>query len=400
MRIAFITPEFVTEEYYSGGLANYVNRVTRALASMGHDVHVITLSSIDEDEFAENGVCIHRVKVKSVSLWYQRLTRRRLNRTGDCLKFSYFAYRKLQQLHREKPFELIQSTHYKACGLFAKLLLRVPHVTRVSGYRPVWNKLSGARASLDSRVIGFLELIHYRLAKNIFAPSVTLKNMLAEKANIKNVRVIRTPFYQEIRQLDDSVYKQYLGGKDYLLFFGRLQMHKGAHILGQALAEVFSKLPRIYAAFVGLDASSPLGPSMRRYITQKCDGSTERVIFIDALHHERLYPIIKGTRLVVLPSLIDNLPNTMLEAMGLGKPVLGTIGCSFDEIIEDGKNGFLVNPGNPTELAQKIVEVWNRKDLDEIGRNAARKIEELAPDKVVPQLIDYYQEVIDANKSR
>ena len=44
MRIAFITPEFVTNEYFSGGLANYVHRVSRVLVEMGHEVHVITLA--------------------------------------------------------------------------------------------------------------------------------------------------------------------------------------------------------------------------------------------------------------------------------------------------------------------------------------------------------------------
>jgi len=400
MRIAFVTPEFVTENYFSGGLANYVQRISIALAALGHDVHVLTLSNIDKKEFNYEGVKVYRIQTGRPRRWLSRLSRHRLSGTAQWLDFSFQAYRRVAKLHKQKPFDILQFPNSRACGLVTSLLLPVPYALRISCYRPVWNKLSGGNRNLDAKACEFLEFICYRLAKNIFAPSLRLKNMLAEKANIKNVRVIRTPFFQEILQLDDSVYKQYLGGKDYLLFFGRLQMHKGAHILGQALSEVFSRLPGIYAVFVGLDASSPLGQSMRRYITQQCDGSTERVIFIDALYHEQLYPVINGARLVVLPSLVDNLPNTMLEAMAFCKAVLGTIGCSFDEIIEDGRNGFLVNPGNPTELAQKIVEVWHRKDLDEIGRSAARKIEELAPDKVVTQLIDYYREVIGKNKRR
>ena len=51
LRIAFATPEYVTEEYFYGGLANYTHRVARALARLGHDVHVVTLSEIDGAEF-------------------------------------------------------------------------------------------------------------------------------------------------------------------------------------------------------------------------------------------------------------------------------------------------------------------------------------------------------------
>src|ERR1051326_7456438 len=45
---------------------------------------------------------------------------------------------------------------------------------------------------------------------------------------------------------------------------------------------------------------------------------------------------------VVLPSLIDNLPNSCLEAMGLGRVVIGTKGTSFEELITDEANGFLI----------------------------------------------------------
>jgi glycosyltransferase involved in cell wall biosynthesis len=394
MRIAFITPEFVTEEYFSGGLANYVNRVTQALASMGHDVHVITLSSIDEDDFAENGVCIHRVKVKSVSLWFQRLTRRRLKRTGNCLKFSYFAYRKLQQLHREKPFELIQSSNYQACGLFAKLLLRVPHVARLSSYRPASNELSGVRRNLDKKAMEWLEGLHLRLCRHIYAPSFTLQRVLHEKTTVRGVEVIRSPFFMETPHQDTSVYEEHLRGKDYLLFFGRLQMHKGAHILGQALPRVFACCPNLYAAFVGLDSSSPLGPSMREYIRSLAGENAERLVFIDQTPHTQLYPIISRARLVVLPSLIDNLPNTCLEAMALGKPIVGTIGASFDEVLEDGKTGFLVQIGDKDALAEKIVSAWHHPNLNQIGEAARCRIEEFAPQRTVKALVQYYERIV------
>jgi glycosyl transferase family 4 len=61
LRIAFATPEYVTEEYFDGGLANYIHRVAKALAGMGHDIHVLTLSEIDEAEFEHEGVTVHRI---------------------------------------------------------------------------------------------------------------------------------------------------------------------------------------------------------------------------------------------------------------------------------------------------------------------------------------------------
>ena len=45
LRIAFATPEFVTEDHFDGGLANYLNRVSKKLTDLGHDIHVVTLST-------------------------------------------------------------------------------------------------------------------------------------------------------------------------------------------------------------------------------------------------------------------------------------------------------------------------------------------------------------------
>jgi glycosyltransferase involved in cell wall biosynthesis len=197
--------------------------------------------------------------------------------------------------------------------------------------------------------------------------------------------------------LDYEVYDTYLSGKKYLLFFGRLQMHKGAHILAQALPYVFNRCPDLRVAFVGLDDRSPLGTSMRNYIRNINRAYEKRLIFLDAVHHNKLYPIIQSARLVVLPSLADNFPNTMLEAMGLGRPVLGTKGCSFDEIIEDDVSGFLAEPGDPKSLANKIISSWNYSDqgLDRISRQGQKRVEELVPEKTVEAVLDFYLKSIN-----
>jgi glycosyltransferase involved in cell wall biosynthesis len=67
----------------------------------------------------------------------------------------------------------------------------------------------------------------------------------------------------------------------------------------------------------------------------------ERLIVLERMPHRQLYPVIAGAHLVVLPSLIENLPNACLEAMGLGKVVIGTSGTGFDELISEERRDFL-----------------------------------------------------------
>jgi glycosyltransferase involved in cell wall biosynthesis len=394
LRIAFATPEYVTEKYFYGGLANYLHRVAKALAGMGHDTHVVTLSDIDEAEFEHEGVAVHRVMLKSNWRLLSRLTRYRLPNTVQWLNLSTQVYRKLKQLNRQNPFHLIQYPNYSYCGLCSILFLRVPHVIRASTYQPAWNAAAGFERNRDSRMVERLEGLQFRLSRHVYAPSHTLQQMLAKEARLPHVRVIRTPFYVETQDWETSVYDRFLQGKKYLLFFGRFQLHKGFHTLAQALPRVLEQYPDAYVALVGRDTESSLAPSMADYARAQCGSFAERLVVLDNLPHRQLYPVIAGAHLVVLPSLIDNFPNACLEAMGLGKVVIGTVGTSFDELISEGATGFLVPPNNPEGLAEKIISAWIDPRLCEIGQAAQRKTLEFSPEKTVETLLTYYREIL------
>jgi len=388
LRIAFATPEFVTEDHFDGGLSNYINRVSKALAQLGHDVHVITLSTKNDDAFDHEGVMVHRVMPKRG--WYRlnRLTGSSLTTTLHWLNFSTQTYRKLKQLHRRQPFHLIQYPNYSSCGLFSIPLLRAAHVVRASSHQSQLNDAAGVKRDVDSTVAGLLESLQYKLTRNIHAPSRAIQQTL------RDARLLRTPFYLETGTLDSAVYDRFLRGRKYVLFFGRFQLHKGFHVLARALPRFLSHCRDAHVALVGRDMETPLASSMAAFARAQCNGFGERLIIVEKLPHSQLYPVIAGAQLVVLPSLIDNLPNACLEAMGLGKVVIGTEGTSFEELIIDGVNGFLVPPGNPEALADKMIAAWTNERVAEMSAAAKEKAMEFAPEKTIPSLLNYYSEVL------
>jgi glycosyltransferase involved in cell wall biosynthesis len=399
LRIAFATPIYVTEKRFDGGLAHYIHRVARAFAGLGHDVHVITVSEIDEAEFEHEGVTVHRVMVSKAWPLINRLTRYRLTTTTYQLDLSVQVYRKLKQLNA-RPFDLVQVPNSSYCGLVSKVFLKVPHVLRASSYLPLYNDLSGVTRKLDSRTVERLEALQFRLCENIFCPSHTLQRTLAGHAKLDRVRVIRTPFYEETSEWDHSVYDRDLKGKKYLLYFGRFDLLKGFHILAQALPGLLQQHGDAHVVLVGRDMKSALAPSMAEYARELSQSFAERLHVLDRLPHSQLYPIIAGAHLVALPSLMENFPNACLEAMALGKPVIGTIGASFEEIISDEETGFLVARNNPDELAEKFIYAWTHPRLGEIGAAARQKMQELAPDKALEKLLAYYHEILAAAEAR
>ncbi len=133
---------------------------------------------------------------------------------------------------------------------------------------------------------------------------------------------------------------------------------------------------------------------MAAFARAQCNGFGERLLIVENLPHSSLYPIIDRARLVVLPSMLDNFPNACLEAMGLGKVVIGTTGTTFDELIGDGVNGFLVPPDNPQALADKMIAAWTEPRLAEMSAAAKEQMLQFAPEQTIPSLLSYYSEVI------
>jgi glycosyltransferase involved in cell wall biosynthesis len=98
----------------------------------------------------------------------------------------------------------------------------------------------------------------------------------------------------------------------------------------------------------------------------------------------------------ILPSYGENLPYSLLEAMAVGSPVIATPVGAIPEIIEDGQNGFLIQPGDHTALAERIVNLLDDPELREkmSKENSKTIINRFLPDMAMTQISDIYQGII------
>ncbi len=172
---------------------------------------------------------------------------------------------------------------------------------------------------------------------------------------------------------------------------------KGVHRLAEALPEVLRKHEDLHAVFAGADTNlAPGGGGMRDYI-RKTIGSefTGRLVFFDPLRHELLYPIIENAEWVVLPSIVDNLPNTCLEAMGLGRPVIATTGSCFEQLITDGETGLLCNADDSMDLQRILFTALDNSPLDreKMAEHGKASLWRLHPERAIPALVEYYQKI-------
>ena len=102
--------------------------------------------------------------------------------------------------------------------------------------------------------------------------------------------------------------------------------------------------------------------------------------------------VIERARLFVLPSNSEGAPNTLIEAMLLGLTVISTdCPCGGPaELIEDGKNGYLIPVGNTQKLQEKMQYLLNHLQIaDEIGENAAKAAAIFKPEVVYGEWENY-----------
>jgi glycogen(starch) synthase len=381
MRIAFITPEFVTDYPDGGGLGNYLYRMGRLLTERGHNVEVFVSSSLKPRVVMHDGIRVERVPPAQRNVAMKIL--RRMLISGAEYRLSFFLQARalaaaMERRHRESPFDVVQSADCFAVGLAVRRRAGRIHVVRCSTARDMYNEIDGAN-SRGAHWWESLERRAMRKADKVFAPSRFVAEHYGNKYGIP-VEVLRPPFDLEVAPAAEPPCGL---PERFLVHFGQLRRRKGTHWLAEALKRSFEMEPSLRMVWVGRPSSDELGRVLAGLGTHR-----SKVQALQPLPKPELYALLQRADAAVLPSLVDNLPNTVIESLTLGIPVIGTRGASIDELVEPGVTGELVSPGDVEGLASAVVRTWR-------GQSAVRKgftwrgglAEDMRPEKAVESFL-------------
>jgi len=401
MRVVLVTTEYVTEQKsFDGGLSNHFHKIALSLKNMGHDTVIIVKSDKNQILFHKN-IEIHRILVKP-NFWYKladKLTHFKYQQVLDYLLQSYYLNKKVKCINKIKKIDIIHYSTLQSTGFFKPK--KIPSVTTVVSYLKLINEANNIYLkTFRQRQVQILEKWTLKHSNAIYSPSNMLAKYLEKEIynNKKKIKVIETPFLLETTQYDFKIYdeiKTKVKENKYILYFGRLGLWKGTIDIADMIYELLGKYKSIYFVFIGKDKQYKDKPVIN-YIIEKAGKYKDRVIYYKNITHNKLYPIIQNAYCVVLPSRIENLSNTVIEAMAFKKIVVATNGTSFEQLIDNNVNGFLCEPTNPKNLLYTIEKTLtlNEKQKKEIEEKAYIRIEKLKPEYVVNELIDYYKEII------
>ncbi len=385
MVILFVSPHYEQKgESPKGGVNMYMRRVTGALKDFGHTPMILT-SGTKDMHYMENGIEIFYVH--SAGSHFK----------ADCLRtlvnvfYSSLAVNtKISELIHTRNIDIIQFSSIQSWPIL--YFGRIPAVMRLSDYDKLY--YTDYPNKTIASVYAFLQRLAAKRCAAVFAPSNVHANAFAKDIHRK-VAVIESPFCNECCEYDDSIYRNRLSGKKYVLFFGRLSVTKGILVIAKILEQFLRLNPEYSFVCCGIEQKG-YKENLARVLKRSAGKHQERFIYMKALPHVSLYPIVEHADFVIFPSLSENFSNACMEAMHFEKVVIATDGASFEQLIDDGKSGLLCMPGDSESLLDKMNQAAAMKEEQkaEMGRRAKERIDKLAPEFAVKELERFYRYIL------
>lgn len=388
MRIALVADE----DPGWGGIGTYTGVLGTALAELGHDVRLVLRGWEQDGIETLGGLTVHRVTVPEPS--WRRGTVRAVSRLFVTRESLQFSARVARLLCRLRP-EVVEAAEFHAPALVAALRTRLgfrapPVIVRLHAPSFLTANLAGEPSDLDLRAGEGLESLSAHCARLISSPSTSLADRVAVRWRVskRRIRVVPNP-------IDDSHFTP--GPEDApapgsILVVGRVERNKGQDLLVEALPAITRQVPDARLHFVGADGGS------RKALQRRADalGVGDVVTFAGPLPRLELPAVYRSASVCVVPSRFEAFSYTALEAMASGRPVVAARTGGLPEMIDDGRDGILVEPESSAALAAGITGVLvDRQSQRRLGSAARERVlSSFAAHKVAAWMVETYAEVI------
>jgi glycosyltransferase involved in cell wall biosynthesis len=163
-----------------------------------------------------------------------------------------------------------------------------------------------------------------------------------------------------------------------LVFAGRITRQK-------ALDVALDALVRVEGVTLLVAGDGPDLLDVRRQASER--GLDGRVRFLGPLERESVLLLFRAADASILTSSWENFPHTVVEALAVGTPVIGTAVGGVPELVRDGENGLLVEPGDRDALAAAIARVTGDEGLRaRLAAAAAPSVGHLTTERVYARL--------------
>lgn len=385
MKIAYFTDTFLPQV---NGVATALANQATELGARGNSVLIFTpkLDGIKREKFrAKNVQVVHLPTVSA--LVYPEF---KLGVFGLPRVIKYLFKFKPDIIHLHTPLTVGMDA-VMAARFFKKPLVGTVHVYFAeSGYLR-WLKYQLAVKLVDKAVQRYLNFM-FNQCNLILAPSKMLVKELQTKEMKKPISYLPNGVtLSHPLDLSDKAknnIKRRFGLKEkVILHFGRLSYEKNVDLLIKSFHLLTKKHSNVGLFIIGD------GPTKDKLIKlAKKLKIDEYVIFTGFIEHQTLISsgLLSVADIFATSSTMENNPMVVLEAMTFGLPILGVKQAGLIELVSS--NGFLTQPGNIQEMAQKAQQMlFDEQVLSQMRKESLRLIKPYRVEKIVDTLLGFYQ---------
>ena len=196
------------------------------------------------------------------------------------------------------------------------------------------------------------------------------------------------PALRPIERFDD--------GKLNVLFVGRLEKRKGFKYLLRAFAQVKKAVPEARLMVVGAYDKEDKAP----FVLYAREHRLRDVRFIGYVPEDDLPRYYLTCHVFCAPSTgFESFGIILLEAMAAGRPIVASNIDGYRGVLEDGKEGLLVQPEDERRLADALIHLLRDPALrGRMGRRGQAKATDYSWQKVAQQILGYYQELLEKKR--
>jgi len=178
--------------------------------------------------------------------------------------------------------------------------------------------------------------------------------------------------YQDIMEDKEKMKLKYgINSKFTLLFIGRLSEKKGVSYLIEAMPKIILQAN----ANLIICGDGPLRKELEQFVREK---EVEKIIkFAGYVSNRVKLDYLFLSNILIIPSIVtpsgdtEGLPVVVLEGLAAGKPIIASDVSGIKDVIINGYNGFLVEPKNPEEITEKVLDLLKNQRLRiELSKNA------------------------------
>jgi glycosyltransferase involved in cell wall biosynthesis len=387
LRYWLLTTEY--PPFFGGGISTYCKQTATLFSEAGHEVSIFMphYEASDVLETKEGSIRIIR-----------------FNPTiSGCSKFLgfeanlSFAFAEIvcRKIESEGPPAVIESQEYNGIAYY---LLQKKHL----GYPLLKNQKIILTLHAPSFLYfdynqvplykhpnfwtGEMERFCIRATDLCITPSAFLPEAISTRTDLRNVniKVLPNPFSSEY--LKDKV-PDFKSGE--VVFYGKIIPQKGCIELLHYFKELWEegKTTRLRMIGGGQHFFHPLHEDLTGYLQRKYKKYLDQGLLVmeGSVSPDKLYDTLHSAHIIVIPSIVDNLPYAVLETMAMGKIVLASVQGGQREIIDDGVNGYLFSHEIKNSFREALDKIMNltREEILQTGQRAKEKIQDTYSPKLI-----------------